>query len=62
MMKNFGKIVVTFDVLLDLESLEPYLPTIFYEKKQKNSDHYNFYDTQTNIATLSLNRPKEPSQ
>ena len=27
-----------FDVLLDLESSEPYLPTLFYEERQKKPD------------------------
>ena len=48
-----------FDVLLDLESLEPNQPTLFYEKKKnKNSDHLAIIDNyrhkhrQTDMATL----------
>ena len=44
------------DVLLDLESSEPCLPTLFGEKRQKYdnlavTDNYNFCDRHTDIHT-----------
>ena len=49
----------TFDVLLDLESSEPCLPTLVYEEKQKPDtlatiNNYNFYEWQTYMRTWRL--------
>ena len=63
--KNVHKIVETFGriiqfyVLLDLESSEPHLPTLFYKERHKSDtlaviDNHNFYDTQTQKRTLWL--------
>ena len=45
-----------FDVLLDLDSLEPYVPTLFEQERQKLKllaviDNYNFYDRHTDTQT-----------
>ena len=53
------KPIMQFDVLLNLQSLEPYLPTLSYEKGQYFDplaiiDNYNFCDMHTYKRTWRL--------